>query len=60
MTYRQLRDQLNQVVTEEQLNQDVTVWLMATEEFVPVVNSFMAEEDDDVLDKDHIALGIDW
>lgn len=58
MTYRQLREQLNQV-TDEQLDQNVTIWLMNTDEYLPVVNRFTAEEDG-VLDKGHLVLGIDW
>lgn len=59
MTYRQLRERLNQV-TNEQLDQDVTIWLMGTGEFLPMVNIFMAEESDDVLDEGHLAFGIDY
>jgi len=58
MTYRELAWHLSHA-SEEQLDQDVTVWFMETNEFVPVLEAYTAEEEDDVLDEEHIALGIE-
>ncbi len=51
MTYRDLLQKLTDL-TEEQLNQNVTVFFKYADEYVPIEGMKIADEDD-VLDKGH-------
>lgn len=57
MTYKDLLNKLNSL-SEEQLNQNVTIFHGSQDEFYPVYKSDFAHEND-VLDKDHFYLQID-
>jgi hypothetical protein len=57
MTYRKLIDRLNGL-SEEQLNQDVTVYDPRLDEYF-AVNSLSFSKDDDVLNKGHSYLIMD-
>jgi len=59
MKYRELLEAL-QKATEEELDQTVTVDLLANDEFVPVVSLLRIDEDDaDRLDVGHIVLVVE-
>ena len=55
MTYRELLEQLEQL-TQDQLEQNVSVHLSEVDEYVPVWAVGIAVEDQSVLDEDHIVL----
>ena len=57
MTYKELLEYLNELSTE-QLNQTVTVYNAADDEYYPV-NSCNVSLVDDVLDKDHFFIEIE-
>ena len=57
MTYKELLESLNEL-SAEQLNQTVTVYNAADDEYYPV-NSCNVSLVDDVLDKDHFFIEIE-
>ena len=59
MKYRDLLTEL-QLLSEEQLNQDVTVYVSGADEYYPLVPDYpvAVSEADDVLDADHFYLVI--
>ena len=59
MKYRDLLTEL-QLLSEEQLNQDVTVYVSEQDEYYPLVPDYpvAVSETDDVLDSDHFYLVI--
>ena len=54
MTYRELANQIA-VLTEQQLNQDVTVYIQGVDEYYGLVGDypFVFSNTDDILDTDH-------
>lgn len=60
MNYRELLEELQQL-NEEQLAQDVTVYVSGVGEYYPLRpdSPVAVSEADDVLDKDHFYLSID-
>lgn len=62
ITYKQLIEKLK-TLNEEQLNQNVTVYLDLSEEAIPVKDMVFIEEGDfldGVLDKGHAVLTVDF
>jgi len=62
LTYKQLAAKLK-TLSEEQLNQDVTVSLDISQEAIPVKDICFIKDDDflaDVLDENHLVLTIDF
>ena len=59
MKYRQLLDEL-QLLSEEQLDQDVTVYVSGVDEYYALRSDYPVaiSEADDVLDEDHFYLAI--
>ena len=59
MKYRQLLDEL-QLLSEEQLDQDVTVYVSGVDEYYALRPDYpvAVSEEDDVLDADHFYLVI--
>ena len=55
MTYRELLEQLEQL-TQDQLEQNVSVHLSEVDEYIPVWAVGLAVEDQSALDEDHIVL----
>ena len=53
MTYLQLLEQL-QVCSKETLQQDVTVYDISEDEFVPVSETYYTDENSQVLDPKHL------
>ena len=57
MTYRELLEKLKQL-TPDQLEQDVTVYLSDLDEYHPAWQVDVADEEQSVLDEDHIFLTV--
>lgn len=57
MKYRELKDRLEQL-TDEQLDMDLSVLLRLSEEVIP--GGFGITEDDDILDKNHPIIVVEW
>jgi len=59
MTYKQLLKRL-QKATPEQLEQDVTLYVQHTDEYIPVTTVETADESQDVLDAGHLYVRGDY
>jgi len=59
MTYAQLKAHI-ETMDNEQLNQDVTIFLATEDEYMPVFNIEYAEDNNDVLDKNHPFLIVNY
>jgi predicted HAD superfamily phosphohydrolase YqeG len=57
MTYRELLEELKQL-TPTQLEQDVTVYLSDLDEYIAAWEVGVADEEQSVLDEDHIFLTV--
>ena len=55
MTYRQLIQKLN-TITSERLDDNVTAFDPYTEEFIPIIDSAITDENIDTLDTGHFYL----
>ena len=57
MTHRELLKIL-EGMTEDELNQDVTAYLNAEDEFVPVTSVLVADDSQSVLDVGHVYFSV--
>ncbi len=58
LTWREIRDELNRL-SEDRLDDNATVYLKGEDEWMPVMDMGITEEDD-VLDKGHSYLSVDF
>jgi hypothetical protein len=59
MQYRDLLKNLS-ALTDEQLNQDVTVWQSDTDDYFPGTKLSISDDKNDVLDPGHPYLEVSW
>lgn len=59
MTYKELREILNNILSEEQLNRDVIIYLPTSDEYYSVTDYDITDEDNDVFDEEQLCLVVE-